>query len=87
MLNIMIVDDHSLIRKGLRLLLKGNADFAVTAEAASGVVVRGTADPNAAVSINWNGASLTAFRSDARLKDNIVAMQEFIYGQSYYKEK
>ena len=36
MLNIMIVDDHSLIRKGLRLLLKGNADFAVTAEAASG---------------------------------------------------
>lgn len=32
----MIVDDHSLIRKGLRLLLKGNADFAVTAEAASG---------------------------------------------------
>ena len=36
MLNIMIVDDHSLIRKGLRLLLKGKADFTVTAEAASG---------------------------------------------------
>jgi polyisoprenyl-teichoic acid--peptidoglycan teichoic acid transferase len=33
-----------------------------------------------------SGATLTAFRSDERKKDNIVAMQEFIYGQSYYKD-
>ncbi len=30
-----------------------------------------------------SGATLTAFRSDERKEDNIVAMQEFIYGQSY----
>ena len=33
-----------------------------------------------------NGATLTAFRSDERIKENIVAMQEFIYGESYYQE-
>lgn len=32
----MLVDDHSLIRKGIRLLLKGVADYSVTSEAASG---------------------------------------------------
>ncbi|MCI1821753.1 MAG: response regulator transcription factor [Megasphaera sp.] len=36
MFNVMIVDDHSLIRKGIRLLLKNNTDFNVTMEAATG---------------------------------------------------
>ena len=31
-------------------------------------------------------ATLTAFRSAAALKENIEAMQTFIYGQSYYKD-
>jgi LCP family protein required for cell wall assembly len=31
-------------------------------------------------------ATLTVFRIDARIKENIEAMQEFIYGQSYYKD-
>ena len=35
MIKVMIVDDHSLIRTGLRLLLKGEADLSVTAEAAT----------------------------------------------------
>lgn len=35
MIRIMMVDDHSLIRTGLRLLLKGEADLTVSAEAAS----------------------------------------------------
>lgn len=35
MTNIMLVDDHSLIRTGLRLLLQGDKQFCVTAEAAS----------------------------------------------------
>jgi DNA-binding NarL/FixJ family response regulator len=34
-MKVMIVDDHSLIRTGLRLLLKGEADLSVTAEAAT----------------------------------------------------
>lgn len=34
-MDIMVVDDHSLIRKGLKLLLKSKADLNVTAEAAS----------------------------------------------------
>ena len=30
--------------------------------------------------------SMVVFRSDARIKENIEAMQTFIYGQSYYKD-
>ena len=33
-----------------------------------------------------NGATMTAFRSTERIKENIEAMQKFIYGESYYKE-
>ena len=33
-----------------------------------------------------NGATLTVFRSDARIKENIEAMQNFIYGESYYQD-
>ncbi len=33
-----------------------------------------------------SGATLTAFRSTERKKENIVAMQEFIYGESYYQD-
>ncbi len=36
MMTIMIVDDHSLIRKGICLLLKGNKEFSVVAEASTG---------------------------------------------------
>ena len=35
MTKIMLVDDHSLIRTGLRLLLQGDAEFCVVAEAAT----------------------------------------------------
>ena len=35
---------------------------------------------------NVNGATYTAFRSDAKKLANIQAMQEFIYGQSYAEE-
>lgn len=35
MTNIMLVDDHSLIRTGLRLLLQGDKQFTVIAEAAT----------------------------------------------------
>lgn len=35
---------------------------------------------------NVNGATYTAFRSDAKKLANIKAMQEFIYGQSYIEE-
>lgn len=33
-----------------------------------------------------SGATLTVFRSEARIKENIEALQEFVYGQSYYKD-
>jgi len=33
-----------------------------------------------------NGATMTAFKNDKRLRENIEAMQKFIYGESYYKE-
>lgn len=33
-----------------------------------------------------SGATLTAFRSDAKKKENIEAMQTFIYGESYYQD-
>jgi len=33
-----------------------------------------------------NGATMTAFRTPERLKENIEAMQNFIYGESYYKD-
>jgi hypothetical protein len=33
--------------------------------------------------IHVEGASFTAFRTDARKQENIDAMQQFIYGQTY----
>ena len=33
-----------------------------------------------------SGATLTEFRSQARIKENIEAMQQFIYGQTFYKD-
>jgi DNA-binding NarL/FixJ family response regulator len=36
MINILVVDDHALIRKGLKMLLEESADFAVTGEAETG---------------------------------------------------
>lgn len=36
MIDILVVDDHALIRKGLKLILEENADFRVTAEVESG---------------------------------------------------
>lgn len=37
MTNILVVDDHALIRKGIKLLLEGRADMRVTGEAETGV--------------------------------------------------
>lgn len=37
MINILVVDDHALIRKGIKLLLEGRADMRVTGEAETGV--------------------------------------------------
>ena len=34
-----------------------------------------------------SGATLTAFRSDASKKENIEAMQTFIYGESFYQDQ
>ncbi len=36
MINILVVDDHALIRKGLKLLLEDSPDLKITGEAASG---------------------------------------------------
>jgi two-component system invasion response regulator UvrY len=36
MINILVVDDHALIRKGLKLLLEDSPDIQITGEAASG---------------------------------------------------
>ncbi len=36
MIDILVVDDHALIRKGLKMLLEENADFKVKGEAESG---------------------------------------------------
>lgn len=37
MINILVVDDHALIRKGLKQLLEDSPDLKVTGEAASGI--------------------------------------------------
>ena len=37
MINILVVDDHALIRKGIKLLLEGRAEMRVTGEAETGV--------------------------------------------------
>lgn len=37
MTNILVVDDHALIRKGIKLLLEGRPDMRVTGEAETGV--------------------------------------------------
>jgi DNA-binding NarL/FixJ family response regulator len=37
MINILVVDDHALIRKGLKLILDENPDFQVKGEAESGI--------------------------------------------------
>ena len=36
MISILVVDDHALIRKGLKMLLEENSDFVVTGEAETG---------------------------------------------------
>lgn len=36
MLSILLVDDHSIVREGIRQLLEGSGEFCVVAEAASG---------------------------------------------------
>ena len=38
MINILVVDDHVLIRKGLKILLEENPDFKVNGEAESNKV-------------------------------------------------
>ena len=37
MINILVVDDHALIRKGMKLILEDTADMRVTGEAESGI--------------------------------------------------
>jgi two-component system invasion response regulator UvrY len=37
MINFLVVDDHALIRKGLKILIEENPDFAVKGEAESGM--------------------------------------------------
>jgi len=37
MINILVVDDHALIRKGLKQLLEDSPDLKITGEAASGI--------------------------------------------------
>ena len=37
MINILVVDDHALIRKGLKMLLEETPDFRITGEAESGL--------------------------------------------------
>lgn len=81
MINIMIVDDHSMIREGLKQLLESDGDMRVVEEASDGVECLekiGTANPDVLLlDINMprmNGLEVLAKLKEKKIKTKVLVL-------------